>query len=336
MKDSELSKILDTYRKIPPHKELKKHNKMLVEELSIAHKKVEYINSLNEKFHKPIAIKSNSKSSQATSLLIFSDWHYEENVDPATINYKNEYNLKIAKKSGENSFANGLRLHEITAKEIRINDMIVGFLGDMMTGYIHEELIEENALSPTQSTLVLYDLLISGLQYLLDKTECNIKVICKFGNHGRTTLKKRISTGYKNSYEWLLYHFIAKHFDGENRIEFRIDHSYHTYIDVYNFVLRFHHGDYIKYGGGVGGITIPVNKAIAQWNKEKKADLDVFGHYHQLKLHTGSDNFVCNGSNIGYNAYAISIKAAYELPSQAFFLLDEKRGKTISAPIFVR
>jgi len=44
-------------------------------------------------------------------------------------------------------------------------------------------------------------------------------------------------------------------------------------------------------------------------------------------------NFVSNGSLIWYNAYAESIKADFEKPAQAFFLVDKKRGKTIQAPI---
>jgi rhodanese-related sulfurtransferase len=48
---------------------------------------------------------------------------------------------------------------------------------------------------------------------LIDNTDCNIKVVCKFGNHGRTGEKIRISTGYKNSYEWMVYHFIAAEFE---------------------------------------------------------------------------------------------------------------------------
>ena len=80
----------------------------------------------------------------------------------------------------------------------------------------------------------------------------------------------------------------------------------------------------------MGGIFIPANKAIAQWNKVQWADLDVFGHFHQMK---DGGNFVSNGSLIGFNAYALSIKADYEHPKQAFFLIDRKRGRTITAPI---
>ena len=81
------------------------------------------------------------------------------------------------------------------------------------------------------------------------------------------------------------------------------------------------------------GITIPVNKAIAGWNKAHTVDLDVFGHYHQ-RFDGGS--FICNGSLIGYNAYAVSIKAGYEPPSQTCFLINRQfQAKTAVMPIFV-
>ena len=38
-------------------------------------------------------------------------------------------------------------------------------------------------------------------------------------------------------------------------------------------------------------------------------------------------NFVVNGSMIGYNAFAVAIKAAYEPPSQVLFAVHSKRGK---------
>jgi len=121
----------------------------------------------------------------------------------------------------------------------------------------------------------------------------------------------------------------------EPRVKFQIAEGYHAYVRLFDgkFVVRTHHGHGINYNGGVGGITIPVNKAIAQWNKGVKADLDVFGHFH-TKLDGG--NFVANGSLIGYNAYALRIKADYEKPSQTFFLVNRKyNSKTIVTPIFV-
>ena len=116
----------------------------------------------------------------------------------------------------------------------------------------------------------------------------------------------------------------------EPRIKWIIPEGIHSYLDIYDTTIRFHHGHAVKYGGGVGGIYIPVNKAIAQWNKGRRADLDVFGHFHQLR---DGGNFLCNGSLVGYNAFALSIKADYEPPKQALFLIDKKRGRTCTWPI---
>jgi hypothetical protein len=82
----------------------------------------------------------------------------------------------------------------------------------------------------------------------------------------------------------------------------------------------------------VGGIYIPVHKALAGWNRGQRADLDLFGHFHQ-QVDGGS--FVCNGSLIGYNAFALSIKAALERPQQTLLLIDKKRGRTCTWKILV-
>lgn len=39
---------------------------------------------------------------------------------------------------------------------------------------------------------------------------------------------------------------------------------------------------------------------------------------------------------IGYNPYAVSIKASFEKPNQTFFLINKRHcAKTMVAPIFV-
>ena len=76
----------------------------------------------------------------------------------------------------------------------------------------------------------------------------------------------------------------------------------------------------------------PTYTSIDDWNKAKRADLDVFGHFHQLR---DGGNFICNGSLIGYNAYAMSIKAHFEPPKQTLFLMDKKRGRTCTWPILL-
>ncbi len=317
--------------------DLKKYNTNLLNEIELKDRKLSFYEELKDAPKKSIIITpSKGSDSEATAFLVGSDWHLEEKVDPLTVNGLNEYTPNIAKDSVMNFFSNGLRLVQICQKDVHIDKIMLPLIGDIINGYIHEEFVEDNYLSPTQASLMGLDLICSGIEYLLKNSKCKIKVVCKYGNHGRTTGKPRIATAYKNSFEWMMFHLVMREFSRNDRVEVVLDNSYLTYADVYGRTIRFHHGDSIQYNGGVGGVTIPANKAIAQWDKHKQAYLDVFGHFHQLQLDTGSYKYVLNGSIVGYNPYAISIKAAYEEPRQAFFLIDSKRGKTVSAPIFVR
>ncbi len=327
---------LEEQRKEQALRDARKDVRHLLHEHDVAERKIKFLLGVKSHRSQTYAIpKGNGLSNEGTSVLCLSDVHLEERVDASTMNGLNEYNPDIAKDSVTRFFANGLRLHHIFRRDIKLNNVLLAILGDIINGYIHEEMVEDNYMSPTQATIMGLDLLESGIRYLLKHAEANVTVVCKFGNHGRTTEKSRISSGYKNSYEWMMYHMLAAKFEAEKRIRFIIDNGYLTYVTLYDrYDLRFHHGEAIKYRDGIGGITIPVNKAIAQWDKERPAYLDVFGHHHQQMLDSGK--FVSNGSVVGYNPFAIHIRAPYQRPEQAYFIIDAERGKTVCAPILVR
>jgi hypothetical protein len=131
----------------------------------------------------------------------------------------------------------------------------------------------------------------------------------------------------------LLYKILEGRMAGDQQVEWQIADQYFNFMTVYERRIRYHHGDGLKYQGGIGGLTIPTEKAIASWNKSpNRADLDLFGHWHQYQQNR---HWLCNGSLIGYNAYALSIKASFEPPTQTYFLLDKKRGRTMTAPIYL-
>lgn len=264
-----------------------------------------------------------SAGSEAVAVLVASDWHVEERVEKGVVNGLNEFTLDIARSRSEFFFRNALRLIEINKKELHIQKAVLALLGDFISGSIHEELMEGNQLPPIKALLFAQNLIVSGINYLLANSDVDLIIPCHSGNHGRSTEKQRHSTEAGNSFEYFMYHNLADHFKNEKRIKFIISEGYHSYLKIFNTTIRFHHGHNVKYGGGVGGLFIPAFKAIGQWNKSSWADLDVFGHLHQFRF---GGNFICNGSLIGWNAYAISIKAEYEKPMQTFFLVNSQYG----------
>lgn len=271
-----------------------------------------------------------SGDNEATAVMLLSDWHWEEIVKPASVNHLNEFNKKLADSRSEVLFQTIVKYINIHKRETNLNNLILALLGDFVSGGIHDELMEGNRLLPGEAIWEVQNRIASGIQFILDNTDVNLTIPCSSGNHGRTTPKQRVSTEHGNSLEWLMYRNLEQFFAGNPRVKFIINEGYHTYVDVYDYTLRFHHGHAMRFAGGVGGIYIPVNKAINQWNKAKKADLDCFGHFHQMK---DGGIFISNGSLIGWNAFAIKIKADFERPKQAFFLVDKKRFVICVRPI---
>lgn len=282
----------------------------------------------------PFAIepREGSGTSEGTVVLVASDWHVEERVDPAKVSYLNEFNTDIAKQRAERFFRAGLRLTNLLAQDIKISTVVLALLGDFISNDIHDEFPEINALPPMHAIVFAQNLLISGIEYILANSPYDLVIPCHSGNHARTTKTTRFSTENGHSLEYLMYLHIATYFKDNPRVQFRIADGYHSYLNIYGKTLRFHHGHSVKYQGGIGGLFIPAFKAIAQWDKARKADLDIFGHFHQMK---DGGNFVSNGSLIGYNAFALSIKADYEPPKQTLLLLDKKRGRTCTWPILL-
>ena len=271
---------------------------------------------------------------EATAVFMLSDVHAEEPVRVGETPYPNRYDIAIADRSIGRYFAAVEWLIKFHRHAFQIRDVVFSITGDLSSGHIHEELKQNTTNTPLEMMLWWRPRLVAGIDRLLSDSKLEtIQIVCSYGNHGRTTYKPYRSLGAVHNYEWALYQWLGLHYAKEKRVRILADASAHQYAHVYDFDLHFHHGDEVQYQGGVGGITIPLNKATSQWDLAAKCHFHHFGHWHQY-LDTG--RIAVNGSVIGYNAYAMSIKATPEPPQQVFYLLDSKRGKTCKSPVWVR
>lgn len=271
------------------------------------------------------------KIGESVAVAVASDWHIEETVKPETVNGLNKYTLNIADQRAEQFFINTLKLVKKEQNESKIETLVLALLGDFITGNIHEEFLETCSLRPIEAIIKAENIVIGGIDYLLKNSDLNLIIPCAVGNHTRITKQVHIGTEQGNSLETFMYHHLKNYYKDNPRVEFMIAEGYLSYLTIWNFTICFQHGHAVKYGGGVGGLTVPMNKAIAQWEKLRHADLYVLGHWHQL---FDGGNFIVNGSMIGYNPFAIFIKASFERPKQSFFLINKKWScKTVVCPI---
>lgn len=274
---------------------------------------------------------------EAVPLILASDWHVEEEVDPLKMHGVNAFTLEIARARAQKFAENALRLVKLTSRDSLVRRVVVGLLGDLFSNSIHLELMEVNQLGPQPAARFAKDLLVGVINYWLANSDPSVvwEFFCVGGNHGRMTEKTRISTNAENSLEIFAYYFLAAEFKGNPRVKFTIAPGDMLYADVFpDFRIRFIHGDQIKFGGGVGGLTIPLNKWISRQNNSIRAQLTCLGHFHQ-RLDGG--DFLVNGSLIGASPYSQRFGFSPEPPAQQFALIHSRTGgcKSIVAPIWV-
>ena len=273
-----------------------------------------------------------SVKGSATVIVALSDWHVEERVDPATVNGLNDYDLDVADRRIAELSERFAVLLEHQRQLVKVPRVVVWLGGDFLSGHIHPDTAEMAQLPPLSAIRWAGERIRGFLDMVADMTP-EVVVATNSGNHGRSTEKLRIGTELDHSFEQHMYLTMAGQ-ETKKNVRWQVGEGYLNVVDLDGFRVRFHHGHAVSYGGGVGGITIPTNKAIAAWDRIDRADLTVFGHWHQFSwLRAG--RYVSNGSLIGHSAYATRIKASYEPPCQAFVVVDhERREVTDAKPLF--
>lgn len=269
---------------------------------------------------------------QGTVMALLSDIHGEHKITRAQTNGMNELNPDITRKRLRAYFTNMMKLHSIFSKDILIDQLVWFWLGDMIHGFIHEEYMRTNYYSPIEAAAWMQDMLAEGVKYVLEQDRFSrIVIICKIGNHSRITKKVYSDEEAKMSYEWGIYRALSKMFPD---IGWIIDESYHTYYRVYDKVIRAHHGHAFKYMGGIGGVTIPLMRYIAKLNRQRRADVDIMGHWHTRSFDP-TDGYIINDCVCGADPYSIRLGFPISPPTQQFQILDMNRGLTINAPIML-
>lgn len=270
---------------------------------------------------------------EATAVLVLSDWHVEERVDPEThTGHGNEYTLEIADRRIRQLVQRASMLIEHEKALTGIKRIVVAALGDFITGHIHDDLVEITQLAPLAATRWAGERLAGVIDAMREIAP--VTVVTASGNHGRSTQKPRMATENEHSFEQHLYLTMAS---AERRpdVRWQVGKGYLNIVDLDGFLVRFSHGHSLSFGGGVGGLTIPANKAIANWNTSRRCHLDVFGHWHTFSWLPY--RFVANGCLIGHNAFADRIKAEYQPPSQSLIIVDHEHNRVTKVlPIFVQ
>lgn len=329
---SELKEHRVAVQKEEQRRRTKRTLKEAVETIKMLEKEVAAAYTLrNSKTTATIVPIERSSTSEATALVLASDWHAEEEIRSAEVNGLNSMNLGIAKKRAEIFFQKVVRLTNKERQDVKIHNLVLWLGGDFISGSLHDDNLQNALLAPMHAIAFVQELLDAGLTFLQNhggfKT---ITIVCSSGNHSRITKKVSWAAHEGNSLEWMMYNNLAfRH----PEINWVIDRSLLSYIKVYDLTLRFSHGHWCSHAGGVGSYYPVLLRKIYQFNQTRFADLSYLGHLHTWNP---ARRYAINGSLAGPNPFAFSFAAAdIQPPIQHFGLIDKKRGATVQIPILL-
>lgn len=281
-------------------------------------------------------------STTGVPLLVLSDWHWGETVDKEQSGGANEFNRKIAKQRVKilRDSTIDLCLHHMTNP--KYPGIVVCLAGDMITGNIHDELKETNDGPVTLSVLEVEEQLIGFIEDMADKFG-KVFVPCVPGNHGRNTIKPRMKNRVFDSYEWLIYCRLERHFRNDPRVVIHVPNEVDAHFSVMGHDFMLTHGDTmgVKGGDGIIGAIGPIARGAFKIGRSEAVcgrDFDtlIIGHYH-IRIPVGDAcPVLANGCLIGYNEYArLGLRVPPVRPSQSLAFVHPTRGITAQWPIYL-
>jgi len=276
-----------------------------------------------------------TKKTKEESLLLFGDPHIGEIVNKEEMAGINEYNFDVFRLRMEYLARETIDLCMSKLSGYQFSTLNIAMLGDMVTGMIHDELIETaegTVIEWAYGGAVIIAQFLQELAQVFEK----IKVFGVVGNHGRMHKKPRFKQRYVN-WDYVLYMALALMLQSQKNISFHFPKSFfiHTNINEHEFV--FIHGDNIRSWMGIPFYGI--NRMVANFNELMASRGDYIeyfclGHFHETgQLDKVKGEKIVNGSMIGGNEYSLGRMFTSGAPKQLLAGVHHRTGLTWRYPI---
>ena len=290
-----------------------------------------------------IGRKTHTPGSPGMPMTLWSDWHWGETVDRRETGGLNEFNREVAEKRVANLVNHTIMLlRDYAGTRPDYPGIYVLLGGDMVSGLIHDELVETNWGNIAEQAMEVSAAIAGGIDALAEEFG-HVWITGVVGNHGRTTAKPRAKGRVRDSYDRAVYKSVQKYFAGVDWVDVQIPDETDVLIDVYGHRFLLTHGDSlgVKGGDGIIGALGPIARgAVKLRNSEGQVGRDfdtlVMGHWHQYIPRGDGLGVIVNGTLKGYDEYArLFLRARFSRPSQALWLVSPKYGVAAQWAVYV-
>ncbi len=277
-------------------------------------------------------------------LLFLSDIHYGEVVVPEQVFHSNQYDPTICAARLQEIARTSAELLKQHLAHPSYPGIVLALGGDLISGSIHEELADTDAVPPLVQAREIAALVADVVAFLVEEFG-EVWLYGVPGNHGRTTRKPRTKGYAQYSLDWLAYKLLEDWLSAREKYRDRVHCHFPPSRDLTfsleNRVFRLTHGDQFKGGDSLIGPLGPVLRGDARKRvtdslmpgRPEQYDTMLVGHFHQLWL---SNRVIVNGSVKGYDEYALQIGAPWEAPAQALLTVHPKHGITWLMPVYCK
>ncbi|MDE2020093.1 MAG: hypothetical protein KGJ13_07145 [Patescibacteria group bacterium] len=285
---------------------------------------------------KPIAA---TKDIPGIPMMLWSDWHAGETVRKGEVGGLNVFGKKIFDERVRVLVERCLHLVRLRMPKGKPG-AVVCLGGDLMTGGIHQELLETNDEYVLETVRHLKSVLLTALTAIAEELG-PVYVPCVVGNHGRNTVKPRAKGIVYTSYEWSIYTDLEDRLKNDKRFRFTVADETDVLFSVQGHRFLLTHGDRLGTKGGdgiIGSLGPIVRGEFKVRNSESKVGRDfdtiLMGHWHEY--HTAHGRIV-NNCLKGYDEFARTVLRANPAPaSQALWFVHRKYGIHSHQEVFVQ
>lgn len=261
------------------------------------------------------------------ALLLFSDSHCGEEVRREDTGGLAEYNFEKFKLMLRSLAYSVIEISEIQSKSYGIPELIVAFLGDLVTGAgnIYRGQTARLEMNVIEQCLEVADEVSQFLVWMTNFFP-KIRVIGVTGNHGRVGKKNE----YKQYVNWdyVVYKFIETRLKDYENITFDFPKSFWHVEEINGHKILFIHGDDIKMWNQVPWYGI--ERALLRFQEllrkvDKQFDYACLAHFHQAgQIDRIVGEAILNGNWMGTTDWTMKTMHMGSEPSQWFLGLAEK------------
>lgn len=284
-----------------------------------------------------------SSGSPQSAVLLLTDCHVGLVVKPEQTLGFGHYNFPMflaRLKYLEEACVSIMRDHTTTP----IPELVICLGGDMLDGALH------HSAESSQKNTVFTQFYGAGhalAQFIRNISAYvpKIRIYCTQGNHTRFQDQKRMPTNNRfSSFDSFLYAYIQALTGDIGNVNWNFDQQPVALFDVQGFLFQLLHGDVLR--GGDKALGVPnhsVGRLVSSGSQmfgklgQRSPDFYLCGHLHrEIVLPTSKGAFIVGGGFPGMDGYGLASGFTPVDPSQTFFFVHPRYGKTATYSISLK